>query len=360
MMKKIIALILAILAVLALMTGCRAEQRPDAAGETVAPQTVPDLTTVEARNDSSEDLEEEWNIDDLLTEDGASKEMSMKEIEGILGYDFMLPDREFYTGEIVSRISKSENGNPRILLEYTADTFKGTVCATKEKADPEKQTRLEELWPNLKEVDSYFLDGQELHLMGETPYDRVAAYWEWDGFLYTVTGELYTTPDMGSLIPFFAENIRMRGDPIETINVPISNPLEELPMEEIERRLGYGYQLPAEGEYPGKIVTMLESGGEMQSIYITYYPDPDSSTRACISKLDLSKILNRESLEELPGYVDAGTEEINGVEVHFVGETPDMRQIAYWERNGYWYKVDCAATGRGLDMMSFISMFVEP
>lgn len=350
-MSKTFTLLLAIIFAAVLFCGCRG-----------AVQTADNnKTNSSARSDAAEQNVEapvEKENGDSETERPRSGELPLEEIEAELGYGYILPDESLYTGTIVSKLEKPLDGPAFISLEYTADVFEGVVFATKRRIVPENAKDPAELWPELAESGTKTVDGLEVHFLGSSPYREAAAYWERDGFLYTVEGEPDKTPAMIPLVRLFSETGYLPIDPAQTVNAERPAP-EEKTMEEIETELGYGYKLPDEGEYDGKITCRIEEAeGEKIGISLTYTLDDELGSQIYVSKRVDDGSEDEGAWDQ---FYEAGSEVVNGVEVHFwdVFEIPGHRSIAVWKQNGYRYVLNCAASAVGVDIMTVLPLFME-
>lgn len=292
----------------------------------------------------------------LLAQGDPSVEEAMEEIQAELGYGYSLPDESQYTGSIVPKLEKPANEAAYLSLKYTADAFDGVVYVTKKQTDPAHDVA--EDWTELTDAGTRTVDGIEVHFLGSNPYNQVVAYWEENGFTYTVKGEIGTTPAMLPLIRLFNEKGRLDIDPVETVNTEAVHQ-EEASMEEIEAALGYGYALPDESEYSGTIHCYFEeTDGEKTGIYLVYSLDDASGRQVYISKHPDDGSDDYDSWDQ---YYEAGSEVVDGVEVRFrdVFEASGHRSIAFWKQNGYSYILNCAPSALDADIMELLALFLE-
>ena len=143
--------------------------------------------------------------------------------------------------------------------------------------------------------------------------------------------------------------------PSETIDAEPQLP-PEMSMEELEAKLGYGWELPEAGTYPGEIVSKFDDSlGENGGILLEYRFD-DFVVYAAKYADDGTYAYESWAWDS----AERGSETINGVEVRFLGEptVPDYRDTAFWEQNGYQYILNCA-TAPGVDIMSVLPLFME-
>jgi hypothetical protein len=129
-------------------------------------------------------------------------------------------------------------------------------------------------------------------------------------------------------------------------------------MEEIEAILGYGYRLPDKSEYNGTITPMLDKPeGQAGYIALSYTSSDFPGGEVFVTKAPVQA--GYDEAGRWPELSDAGAETVKGVTVRFLGYTPEQRLVAYWDRNGYHYVINCAALALNADLMSFYTIFVE-
>ena len=144
-------------------------------------------------------------------------------------------------------------------------------------------------------------------------------------------------------------------DPAETIYAEPIFPVE-MSMEELEEKLGFGYDLPDKEAYPGTIVSKYDDSlGENGGIVLEYTFD---GFTVYAMKYEETEIDAYDGWET--EYAERGSELINGIEVRFRGQpvVPDYRGIAFWKQNGYQYILNCE-TAPGTDIMSILPIFME-
>ncbi len=343
-MKKHLLPLLMLLMLSALLTGCKAGNTPVHSVKT----TTALLTESEASSTEQPTEKDEGNESSSLEE--ISGEMTLEEIEAELGYGYLLPDESLYTGTIVSRLEKPAGEAAYISLEYTSDVFTGVVYVTKKRTE-DSNTAAPEVWPELVDAGTKTIDGVEIHFLGYTQYDKIAAYWDENSFSYTVKGDLDTTPAMIPLIRLFMEKGTLDIDPAETVNTELEHNTE-MTVEEIETELGFGYQLPDEREYNGEITYSINKNHD--KIVLTY------SSEEFFGQVIIWKSVKGETDEydTWSQWPEAGEETINGRKVRFRGNSSDDRGIAFWEQNGYQYVMNCV-TAPGADIMLILPLFFE-
>ena len=281
------------------------------------------------------------------TEPPGPVEMTMEEIEAKLGFGYKLPDESEYEGKITASINEDLGDNGAISLKYSFDGFSVYAVKYRDSSGADAYDTFAGQWA---ERGSETIHGIEVRFRGEptVPEDRGVAYWEQNGFQYRLNCETAPGTDIMKILPIFMEE--------EILNPNVMTPMT---MEELEKRLGFGYQLPAEGEYQGEIIPMIDpSIGENGGIALEYRPNKDAGP---------VYVWKYETDPENDAYdtwqtdlAERGSEVIQGVEVRFRGNPtlPDYKGVAYWQQNGFQYVLTCE-TSPFTDMMAVLPLFIE-
>ena len=132
----------------------------------------------------------------------------------------------------------------------------------------------------------------------------------------------------------------------------------EMSIEELTEKLGFGYRLPEEGTYEGKIVSVFDDSLSQEGgIGLRYTLADGSSVYAAKYRdtgLDAYDVWWTD-------YAERGSETVKGVEVRFRGDSDrsdDYRGVAYWAQNGFQYTLYCE-TSATADLMQILPLFIE-
>lgn len=274
------------------------------------------------------------------TEPSGPVEMTMEEIEAKLGFGYKLPAESEYEGTIICTVS-----GDTLAISYTSDAFPGRVVLWK---SVQGETDKYDSWDQWAEAGAETINGVQVRFRGNEPDYRGIAFWRQNGFQYILNCETAPGSDIMSLLPIFMEE--------EILNPNVMTPMS---MEELEKRLGFGYRLPAEGEYEGEIIPMIDpSLGENGGIALEYRLNKDAGP-VYVWKYKEDPENNAYDTWQTD-LAERGSELIQGVEVRFRGNPtlPDYKGVAYWQQNGFQYVLTCE-TSPFTDMMVVLPLFIE-
>ena len=355
-MKKLFAVMVSLVMLLSLLGGCRSSGGPANGNGTVPEETKhPEPRTTEPTEASTAEImttavEEQTAAateETIVTEPPGPVEMTMEEIEAKLGFGYKLPAESEYEGKITASITEDLGDNGAISLKYSFDGFSVYAVKYRDSSGADAYDTFAGQWA---ERGSEIIHGIEVRFRGEptVPEDRGVAYWEQNGFQYRLNCETAPGTDIMKILPIFMEKENL--DP---------NVMTPMPMEELEKRLGFGYKLPDESEYEGEIIPMIDpSIGENGGIALEYRTNKDAGpVYVWKYKEDPENDAYDTWQTDL---AERGSEVIQGVEVRFRGNPtlPDYKGVAYWQQNGFQYLLTCE-TSPFTDMMAVLPLFIE-
>ncbi len=347
--KKLFVVMGSLLMLLSLLGGCRSSGGP-ANGNGTAPEETkgPELRTTEPTEASTVEImttavEEQTAAateETIVTEPPGPVEMTMEEIEAKLGFGYKLPAESEYEGTIICTVS-----GDTLAISYTSDAFPGRVVLWK---SVQGETDKYDSWDQWAEAGEETLSGVQVRFRGNEPDHRGIAFWRQNGYQYILNCETAPGTDIMKILPIFMEE--------EILNPNVMTPM---PMEELEKRLGFGWRLPAEGKYEGEIIPMIDpSIGENGGIALEYRQNKDAGP---VYVWKYEKDPENDAYDTWQtDLADRGSERIQGVEVRFRGNPtlPDYKGVAYWQQNGFQYVLTCE-TSPFTDMMAVLPLFIE-
>ena len=274
------------------------------------------------------------------TEPPGPVEMTMEEIEAKLGFGYKLPAESEYEGTIICTVS-----GDTLAISYTSDAFPGRVVLWK---SVQGETDKYDSWDQWAEAGAETINGVQVRFRGNEPDHRGIAFWRQNGFQYILNCETAPGTDIMKILPIFMEE--------ESLDPNVMTPMT---MEELEKRLGFGYKLPDESEYEGEIIPMIDpSIGENGGIALEYRPNKDAGP---VYVWKYEKDPENDAYDTWQtDLAERGSEVIQGVEVRFRGNPtlPDYKGVAYWQQNGFQYVLTCE-TSPFTDMMAVLPLFLE-
>ena len=353
MKKTLIVIIFLLTAVI--LCGCRAAGDYAAITTDQTPATQDTTLSLETSTEKEAAITTVPFVSEAVDPRGFD-EMTMEEIESKLGFGYRLPPEGEYAGRIVCTCSEEPDGKGILTLIYILDEDPGRMVYITKYRDEGADAYDE--WDQFKEAGTETVSGVEVRFrdISDIPGHRAIAFWKQDGFQYILNcAPSAPDADIMTILPLFIEEPGAI-DPAETICAePHATP--EMSMEELEAKLGYGYQLPDESTYSGTIISKFDDSlGEDGGILLQYELE-DTSYVFAAKYPDLGTDAYDEWWTD---YAERGSEIVNGVEVRFRGDStrPDYRGIAYWKQNGFQYTLYCE-TSPFTDIMSILPLFIE-
>ena len=204
-MKKFVVVVLVVLITASLFTGFNSYAAGSAFDSDVSSSTEENTYGSQGLSELGMDTAADV-VEPVETEPVYPIEMTMEEIEAILGFGYRLPEKSEYSGTIITMLDKPSGERGCIALAYTSDEFDGTVYVTKAMKDEANEYDEADVWEELTDAGTETINGIKIDFLGYTKDQRLVAYWDWNGFHYVLNcAAAALNADIMSILPLFIE-----------------------------------------------------------------------------------------------------------------------------------------------------------